>query len=63
MTASGEAAKQMDLGEGWKHVVQGGVSSRLPLHSLFQITVTSWSRKLPSNLSDRHLEGGQASEV
>ena len=26
---AGPSAKQMDLGKGWSHIVQGGVSSRL----------------------------------
>ena len=48
---AGPSAEQMDLGEGWNHVVRGGVLSRpLPHQPLFQIPLPSRSRKLPRSL-------------
>jgi hypothetical protein len=46
---AGPSAEQMDLGEGWNHVVRGGVWSRPPqLQS--QIPLLSRSRRRPSSL-------------
>ena len=43
---AGPSAEHKDLGEGWNHVVRGGVlSRRLPHQPLFQILLPSRSRK------------------
>ena len=49
---AGPSAEQMDLGEGWNHVVRGGVSSRSPqtLHPLIQTPLLIRSRRHPSSL-------------
>jgi hypothetical protein len=48
---AGPSAEQMDLGEGWNHVVRGGVSSRPPpLHPQSQNPLLSRSWKRPSSL-------------
>jgi hypothetical protein len=41
------SAEQMDLGEGWSHVVRGGVFSKPPLH--LQVQILNRSRRLPSH--------------
>jgi len=48
---AGPSAEQMDLGEGWNHVVRGGVVKTTTLQPLFQIPLPSWSRKLPRSLN------------
>ena len=48
---AGPCAKQRDLGEGWNHIVGGGVMSKLPPHQhLIQIPLHNWSRRRLSSL-------------
>jgi hypothetical protein len=47
---AGPSAEQMDLGEGWNHVVRGSVVKATTPSPLLQITNPSRSRKLPSSL-------------
>jgi hypothetical protein len=47
---AGSSAEQMDLGEGWNHVLRGDVSSRPPLHHQILTPLLSQSRRLLSSL-------------
>jgi len=63
---AGPSAEQMDLGEGWNHVVRGGVSSRLPrLHPPKHILNPSSTghRGAREAYSDSHQGDGQAKKT
>jgi len=49
---AGPSAEQTDLGEGWNHVVRGGLLSKPPLHpqTPFQNPLLNRSRRCPGSL-------------
>jgi hypothetical protein len=56
---TGPSAQQMDLGEGWSHVVREGELSVPPFHPQLPLQLI-WSRTHQTAKSDRHQEDGQA---